>query len=137
MAKKTLRNVVGARLLAPNGGLVFCDTCEKIVGSINAVGYKYLNLFFLCTCGNFGSVEIISGGNKNDITNHLNRMPKERNGVCMCKRCEKPLLSMIDERLRNYSFYIQCRCGEKYDTKPNFNKRLGETLVMFFKSKKQ
>lgn len=137
MTKKTLRNVVGARLLAPNGGLVFCDNCEKIVGSINKAGYKYLNVFFFCTCGSFGSIEIIRNGHENDITEHLHRMPKVRNGVCVCRKCETLLLSMVDERLQNYSFYAECSCGEKYDTKPNFEKRLGETLKAFSESKKK
>ncbi len=135
MAKKTVKKLNGAKLLAPNGSLVFCENCEKVVGSINKSGYRYINFIFICTCGMCGRVEIIRDGHKNGISQHLNRMPKVVNGVCCCRECDNPLLSVKEESVYNFSFFTECICGEKYDTKPSFNKRLGETLRILKKAK--
>ncbi len=115
--------------------MVFCDNCEKIVGSINKAGYRYLNIAFICTCGNFGSIEVIRDGHYNDITKQICNTPKTKMGVYCCTKCDMPLISMIDERVQNYSFYTECVCGERFDTKPAFDKRLGETLKAIKKLK--
>ena len=31
---------------------------NKIVGSINKSGYRYINISMVCSCGNYGSLEI-------------------------------------------------------------------------------
>ncbi|MBE7023402.1 MAG: hypothetical protein IJ285_00210 [Clostridia bacterium] len=138
MAKRTIRKVSGARLLHANGSMVFCENCEKVVGSINQMSYKYINLIFLCTCGNCGRIEISRGKNKNDISVQLNKMPSiRRKGVCCCTKCDTPLFSTVENALQNYFFFVECNCGEKYDTKPTFDKRLGETMELYKKLKEE
>lgn len=122
--------IIGLRLLSKSGGLVFCDNCEKIVGSINKQGYRYLNISISCTCGNHGSLEISKPDNTSDPYERLNQMPMDKNGVEVCKYCKTPMFGVIVDRVRSFSFYSECICGEKYDTKPNFPKRLGETVQL-------
>lgn len=123
-----LYRIGGLRLLTRSGSLIFCDNCEKIVGSINRQGYRYLNLSIVCTCGNCGSIEISRPGNTSDPFERINKMPDSREGIAVCKNCKMPIFGVISDRVRTYSFYVECVCGEKYDTKSNFSKRLGETI---------
>ncbi len=115
---------------------MFCGNCEKIVGSINALGYGRIMLVFSCTCGNYGRIEISRNKTRYNPGERVDRMPAIRNEVCTCKACDKELFSVIESRVENFSFFVECKCGEKYDTKPNFNKRLGETLRLFKQTKK-
>lgn len=139
MARKTkrttFRSVDGARLLQPNGGLMFCDNCEKIVGSINPLGYNFLMLVFCCTCGQYGCVEISRNKKRYNPDERVNKMPKSKNALCCCPRCDEVLFSVLENRVETYSFSVECKCGEKYDVKPNFSKRLGETLKMYESSR--
>ncbi len=131
-AKRTIRKIKAAHMLHPNGSLVFCDGCEKIVGSINEFGYRYINLKFICNCGNCGKIEITKKGHSGEPEMAVNKMPRvSRIKLFSCVKCRKPLFSMIDGRTRTYSFYAECMCGKRYDTKPNFDKRLGETLKIY------
>lgn len=135
--RTTFKNVAGARLLAPNGGIVYCDNCEKIVGSINATGYNFLMLVFCCTCGNYGCIEISRNKTRYNPEERVNRTPLVKKGVCTCGACDETLFSMLEDRIDNYSFFVECKCGEKYDIKPNFERRLGETLKLFRKTKEK
>ncbi len=135
MSRTKFRKVVGAKLLDKNGSLVFCENCEKIVGSINRIGYRYMKIVFSCTCGTYGNIEIVKVNSRLGDAKQINKMPGISKGVCRCTKCDTPLLSMIDSRVLNYSFFAECVCGEAFDTKPNFNKRLGETLDLFEKWK--
>ncbi len=134
--KRTVRKLNGLHPLHPNGSLVFCETCEKILGSINERGYNYINIALVCTCGNYGKIEIIKGGHENDITKSVNKMPKIDLNVNICRKCERPLFQITDGRVKSYSFYAECVCGERYDRKVTFDKRLGETLKKYSKIKK-
>ena len=122
-------------MLAPNGGLVYCGNCEKIVGSINALGYNYIVLLFCCTCGNYGCIEISRNKKKYNPELRVNRMPRVKGNVCFFCDCDEPLFSVFENRVENYSFSVECKCGEIYDVKPNFAKRLGETLKLYKASK--
>ena len=133
----TFHKTIGTRLLSTTSGLMFCENCEKIVGSINFKGYKYLNLAYVCTCGNYGSVELIKHKHKPDTEKAINRMPVGRNHLCICRECNTPMLSVIGDRVENYSFVVECTCGATYDTKPNFDHRLGETLKLFKRMKEE
>jgi len=135
MSRKTKRitykSVVGARLLRANGGLVYCDNCEKIVGSINDTGYNFMMLVFCCTCGNYGCIEISRNKMRYNSDFRVNNVPKTKRVICSCVACDENLFSIFEDRIENYSFFVECRCGEQYDIKPNFEKRLGETLRLF------
>ncbi len=136
---RTIRKTKGLKVLSRTGtgGLVFCENCEKILGSINIKGYSYINMQFLCTCGNYGFIEVARKAFV-DISNPVNKMPSvRRQNLSCCRKCETPLFSVIEDRIRNYSFYIECKCGERYDTKGTFDKRLGETLKILKKSREK
>ncbi len=133
---KRLYNAKGLKTLSPSGSLVFCSNCEKIVASINKQGYRYINLSIACSCGSFGTLEIAKDANTSDPYDTVNHMPKSKNKVAVCDVCDTPMFGVIDERVKNYSFYIECVCGEKYDLKSSFPKRLGETLDIIKKSRK-
>lgn len=134
MVKKTLTKISGARFLSSGGSLVFCDRCGIIIGSVNRYGYKYLYITFDCNCGNHGEIKIIRDGHLNDQENPIYKAPKTRLGTFVCTKCDTPLISIIKGRVQ-YSYYIECICGEKYDSQPSFDKRLGETLKAFKKQK--
>ncbi|MBR5155595.1 MAG: hypothetical protein IKW62_03805 [Clostridia bacterium] len=127
---KKVYNANGLKTLSPNGSLVFCKNCEKIVASINKQGYRYINLSITCSCGSFGNLEIAKETSTSDPYEVINRMPKAKNGLAVCGVCNVPMFGVIDERVKNYSFYVECVCGKKYDLKPSFPKRLGETIEM-------
>ena len=107
-----------------------------IIGSVNRFGYKYLYIAFECNCGNQGNIEIIRDGHFNDREKIIRKTPKTKLGTFICAKCDTPLISMIDKRV-TYTFYTECVCGEKYDTKPTFDTRLGETLKAYKKLKKR
>ncbi len=133
---KKLYNANGLRTLSPSGSLVFCEVCGKIVASINRQGYRYINLSINCSCGNFGNLEIVKETSTSDPYKVQGRMPDSKSGLAVCSVCDTRMFGVIDERVKNYSFYAECTCGEKYDLKPNFPKRLGETLDIIKKSRK-
>jgi len=135
--RTTFKNIVGVRLLSPNGGLMYCDNCEKIVGSINALGYDFMMMLFCCTCGNYGCIEISRNKKRYNPELRANRMPKTDKGVCCCSKCGESLFAILENRIENYSFSVECKCGEIYDVKPNFSKRLGETLKLYKESKEK
>ncbi len=126
----------GLKTLSKNGSLIFCENCEKILGSINVQGYRYINLSISCNCDAFGSLEIATAKSTSDPYKNVNRMPRSKNGISVCKKCGKAMFGIIDERVKGYSFYVECTCGEKYDLKSTFSNRLGETLEVIKKSRK-
>ncbi len=132
-----VRKEKGTRLLSKNSGLMFCENCEKIVGSVNIDGYMYINLSFRCTCENDANIEIIRDKHKNDISQPVNRMPGRDKGRCNCRKCGVSMFSVIEDRVESYSFFVECKCGEKYDTIPTFESRLGETLELYKKAKEK
>ena len=133
---KNVRKIRGVKTLSWTGSLVFCENCKKILGSINAKGYNYINMQFWCTCGNYGCVEVAKKRFV-DISNRINKMPSIRKlNMSCCSKCNTPLFSVSEDRTSNYSFYVECVCGERYDTRGNFDTRLGETLRLFNESKK-
>ena len=133
---KKSRTIKGLFTLSKRGSLVFCKNCQRIVGSINVKGYRYINLVIDCGCQSLGTLEIVTDKSTSNQYEPINRMPMSKNGVAVCKKCETPIFSVIEERVNNYSFYAECICGEKYDLKPTFPKRLGETLEKIKKSRK-
>ncbi len=118
------------RTLTKTGSLVFCENCKRILGSINEKGYRYINLSINCNCDcdEMGSLEIVTEASTSDLYEAVNRMPKSKNGLAVCGKCGMPMFGIIDDRVKGYSFYVECVCGEKYDLKSTFPQRLGETL---------
>ncbi len=120
--------IKGIKLLNRYGSLIFCENCKRILGSINRLGYRYINLSLTCKCDVFCNVEIAKTVNTSDPFERVERMPMSKNGINICKKCGTPLFGIIDDRVKNYSFYVECSCGEKYDLMPSFPSRLGKTL---------
>lgn len=133
---KKSRKIRGLFTLSKSGSLVFCKECKRIVGSINEKGYRYINLVIDCRCQLRGDLEIITEKSTSNQYEAVRHMPMAKNGVAVCKNCGTPMFSVIEERVEGYSFYVECICGEKYDLKPTFPKRLGETLEKIKKSRK-
>lgn len=121
------------KTLKKSGSLIFCSNCEKIIGSINKDGYNYINLNIACSCGFCGSVELSKNTASLLPLKRAYKMPDDKNGVLVCKKCGKQMFGVISDRVTAYSFFLECTCGEKYDTKPTHSKRLGETLNMLKK----
>ena len=113
-------NIFGLVIPAKNGGLMFCDKCEQIVGSINVKGYRFLSFSLTCTCSN--------------IAMKYKRKPHLKNNLMSCVDCGTPIFGIIEERVEKFSFKTECICGAKYDTKARTNRRLEET-AMFLKYK--
>ncbi len=132
---KTKAYLRGLKTLAKSGSLVFCGNCEKVLGSINSKSFKDIKLSIICTCGNYGSLIISHGKSYEDEFRYIGQMPLIKKDILYCKKCKEPLFGVIDQRTVQYAFSVQCRCGEKYDLKPSFPSRLGETLKMYENSK--
>ena len=113
--------------LKKSGSLVYCNLCGKIIASINKDSYKYIKLDIDCSCGNHGSLEF-SHSRLRPNFDSIKRMPYEKNGIAICKSCKTEMFGVISYRTNNYAFCIECKCGEKYNIKPTFEKRLGEIL---------
>ncbi len=114
---------------------MFCENCGKIVGSINEKSYLYFNMTFMCSCNTElrHHVEIIKDKYIPEIVDNA---PNLNNlGVYTCKKCNIPLFSVAEGRIKGFSFHIKCVCGEKYDKKPKPQKRIRieETLMKFKK----
>ena len=124
---KTTYRLSGVKLLAKGGSLIFCENCQKIVGSINKSGYRYIALEADCCCGNRWSIEIARPDSSVNPLKRLNRMTDRKDGVHICKKCGEPIFGIVASQVGIYSFYTQCVCGEKYDSKSNSFKRLEET----------
>lgn len=135
--KKERYSILG--LLAPSktGGLLYCKLCEKIVGSINKSSYRFLKINLICTCGNYGMIEIAHKTADSDIYSFANKMPDFKNNLASCKKCGIPIFGVVEERVGNYSFYAECKCGARYDTRPTEHKRLGETAMRLKYEKKK
>lgn len=128
---KTKACLRGLKTLAKSGSLVFCGNCEKILGSINSKSIRNIKLSIICTCGNYGSLIISHGKNREDTGEYIGHMPLINEEILYCKKCMEPLFGVIDQRTMQYSFSVQCKCGEEYDLQPSFPSRLGETLKMY------
>ncbi|MBR5614591.1 MAG: hypothetical protein IKW64_04740 [Clostridia bacterium] len=115
---------------------MFCKNCDKIVGSINKHGYRRLSISLICTCGCYGNVEIVADGSLSDFTEKIDKAPDFKDSVVHCKECQTPIFGILENRVENYSFFAECVCGAKYDTKPQIHKRLGETAKLLKQNKK-
>lgn len=127
-------NIFGLVIPAKNGGLVFCNNCKQIVGSINRKGYRFLSFSLTCTCCNQGQLELVRKNSTFDRGKNYKSKPRHRNNLMSCVECGTPIFGIIEERVRNFSFKAECICGAKYDTKARTNRRLEET-AMFLKYK--
>ena len=133
--KKTYK-IYGLKTLDKNGSLVFCRNCEKIVVSINKQGYRYIFLSLICTCGVHGSLEIKRDDSTVDLYERSGNMPLDINGVSVCSECGTKLFGVIENRVENYSFCVQCSCGKNYDTRATSSRRLGETAKILIAKNK-
>ena len=124
---KTTYKLSGIKLLSKGGSLIFCENCQKIVGSINKSGYRYIAIEADCCCGNRWSLEIAKPNSTVNLSKRLNRKSNKENGVHICKKCRTPIFGVVASQVSIYSFYAECICGEKYDAKSNSFKRLEET----------
>ena len=123
-----LYKINNAVLLKKGGSLIFCNDCNRIVGSINENAYSYININFDCSCNTMvrHSVEIMK---KEYTLKNVGNAPKlSAFGLYSCKKCNTPLLSIVKDRVTSFSFHVKCSCGEIYDKKDVVEKRLGETL---------
>lgn len=136
--ERAKRTESGAYLLAKNGGLLFCSACQKIVGSVNRDGYRFIRISFVCTCNadEMRFIEISRGDEYIERGTAKRKMPTAEDGVYLCKKCRTPMFSMIENRVHTYVFAVRCQCGEDYDMKTQFGKRLGETVKLLKNRKK-
>lgn len=128
-----LRYSKNLHTLKKSGSLIFCDSCNMIIGSINIASYENLCLHINCSCGTKGALQF----SKTEILERksVNRTPAYLNGVYTCSKCNTPLLSVIYSRVKNYSFYVECICGEIYDYPIEHHNPLSETLNRFKQEK--
>ena len=123
----------GVRTLTRGGSIIFCEGCEKILGSINKESYRYIRMSFICTCDDRANLEFETKESTANPCETVGRMPDLKNGVAVCKRCGIQLFNVIPTRVKKFSFYAECKCGEKYDMVPNQDRRLGETIKLYKK----
>ncbi len=113
--------------MSKGGSLIFCENCQKIIGSINKSGYRYIAIEADCLCGNRWSLEIARPDSTVSSLKRLGCMTDKKNGVHICKKCQMPIFGIVSSQVSTYSFYAECICGEKYDAKNKAFKRLEET----------
>ncbi len=130
---KTRVKLHGVKTLTRGGSIIFCESCDKILGSINKESYRYVKMSFICSCANYGNLEFKTRESTSDSYERVGRMPGLKNGVAVCKRCGVQLFNAIPTRVKAYSCYVECKCGEKYDLVPTQDMRLGETIKLYKK----
>ncbi len=123
-------SIFGVKIPAKNGGLVYCERCKQIVGSINRKGYRFLSFGLTCTCNKECQVVLIRKDSTFDMGMKYNRKPHLKNNLMSCVECGTPLFGIIEERVKKFSFKVECICGAKYDTKARTNRRLEETAMI-------
>ena len=123
------RYLENLRTLKKRGGLVSCDVCGKLIGDINVDSCTAIQLYICCSCGAHGKLQF---SDKLQLPHKIqNRIPGYVNKKYVCSKCHTPLLSVIPARLTNYGFYVECTCGEAYDTRVDHDKHLAETLQIY------
>ena len=130
---KTQVKLHGVRTLVRDGSIIFCRGCERILGSVNRESYRYIGLNISCSCGNYGKIEFKRADSTVDTNVRMGNMPGLKNGVAVCKKCGVQLFNIIPTRVKAYSCYVECKCGEKYDMVPTQDMRLGETIKLYKK----
>ena len=121
-------NIKNAVLMKKGGNLMFCKDCNKIVGSINKEIPSYINIKFTCTCDSIVTRSVEIANEKYEQKRVGNALKSNKFGLYSCKKCNSPLFSIVKERVASFCFHVKCSCGEIYDEKLVFEKRLGETL---------
>ena len=117
--------------LKKNGSLIFCKSCNKIIGSVNPSGYRLVHLSLRCDCETTGS--LLLSRSKDTNYEKVDNTPYYEDGVYICKNCKTPMFSIIKNRLLNYSFYAVCKCGAKYDKRIFHNNKHAETVNLIKK----
>ena len=130
---KTNVKLHGVKTLARGGSIIFCEDCGYILGSVNKVSYRYIEMGLNCFCGNYGKMKFETQESTADPYERIGRMPALKNGVAVCKKCGTQLFNAIPGRVKMYSCYVECKCGEKYDMMPTQDMRLGETIKLYKK----
>lgn len=109
------RNLCGARLSHPGGGMVYCEKCGLVTGKIEKMNYKYLKYIFVCKCQNVGKVELYRG--KRPWLTYPKRPLYNENNNYICQNCETPLFWVKNDSVDNHTFAVICKCGVEYDMK--------------------
>lgn len=110
------KNLIRSRLATNYGGWMYCDTCGNNIGYICYVTYDELKFDYVCDCGNKGSIHINFEDSKDGIKNDA-EMSLVKNRFC-CPKDESPLITILDQKLKNYSLFIQCKaCNYIYEKK--------------------
>ncbi len=130
---KTRVKLQGVNTLTRGGSIIFCQGCNKILGSVNKDSYRYIKMSLVCSCGDYGNLEFERAESTSDPYERIGRMPGLKNGVAVCKSCGVQLFNVIPTRVKAYSYYVECKCGEKYDLVPMQDRRLGETIKLYKK----
>ena len=107
---------------------MFCKDCDRIVGSINRNAFSYINIKFTCSCDKDVRREIEIMKEKYIPEKVKKALKSTKFGLYSCNKCSAPIFSIVKDRVAYFSFHVKCSCGEIYDEKEVFEKRLGETL---------
>ncbi len=130
---KTRVRLHGVKTLTRGGSIIFCEGCGRILGSVNKESYRYIKINLICSCGDYGNLEFETLESTADPYERVGHMPVLKNGVAVCKSCGVQIFNVIPTRVKAYSYYVECKCGEKYDMVPTQDMRLGETIKLYKK----
>ena len=112
-----------AHFLKGHASWLYCDNCNKTVGYLCYVTYRYFRFSFLCRCGCQGMVE----NSYSDVDlqslplGKLTRNPVNKR-YCY-PRDNSALFSPVPKNLRSYHAQVVCKaCNTRYVCEEDFTK---------------
>lgn len=110
--KKELKNT---RLANNYGGWIYCESCNENIGYLCYTTYDKFKLEYECNCGSKGQAILEFVDNNNENTG--NDLIIIKNRYC-CADDKSPLVTILDKKLKKYSFEIVCaNCKKIYKKK--------------------
>lgn len=113
-----------AHFLKGHASWLYCDNCNKTVGYLCYITYRYFRFTFACQCGCEGSVE--NKYKEIDLdglqVGTLSRNPTNKR-YC-CEKDKSALFSPVPKNLQSYHAEIVCKaCNTRYVCEEDFSKR--------------
>ncbi len=104
---------LGGRTHKRRGSLVYCGTCDKILGYINETGYISLYIMLVCKCGTEISIKYNYDTDCYGRADTLETL-YSGSGTFVCSACGNPLISFKTSAIEYFACSVSCVCGKEY-----------------------
>lgn len=107
------KELVNTRLAANYGGWMYCDSCNQNIGYLCYVTYDKFELDYTCNCGSKGRAFLDFEDSKEGTLDDKD-LVLVKNRLC-CPNDESPLFTVLDNKLKNYSYRVTCKgCSKEF-----------------------